>query len=204
MRYRTVWDKWNAVPKTKRAAAINTVSRILIAPISIAIELAYINSRLVDDEPQACKIQGNCPCIEVSNQTTVQRRPFMSCHPSTVACAEVREASREGQSSREAEISQNQALVGPAQRPLRIPWLYRSRFRLCWEDSLSVLLQSVFYFVMLEILATFGIQHMLRLYRDDIERLQAKITGGKAEHTFNNPLASPKLEESNFAGSVCF
>ena len=59
----------------------------------------------------------------------------------------------------------------------RTPWLFRSRFRLCWEDSATLLIQTLVYIAVLELVAAFGLQHVFRLFRNDIERLLATLTG---------------------------
>lgn len=69
-------------------------------------------------------------------------------------------------------------------KPARMPWLFKSRFRLLWEDSATLLIQSVLYIIVLEVVAAFGLQHIFRLFRNDIEHFLAALTGNGSLHYF--------------------
>ena len=58
MRSRLSLLQWNATPGSKRAAIANTVIRIVLAPVSIAIELAHLKQRIIEEEPELGIITG--------------------------------------------------------------------------------------------------------------------------------------------------
>ena len=58
MRSRFSFLQWNAVPDNKKTALINSIVRILLAPIAIAVELVHLNERIIDDEPELGLITG--------------------------------------------------------------------------------------------------------------------------------------------------
>ena len=60
MRPRLSFLRWNAVPETRKAALANCIVRILVAPLSIAIELAHLHERIIEDEPELGIFTGDC------------------------------------------------------------------------------------------------------------------------------------------------
>lgn len=97
MRPRLSFLRWNAVPETRKAALANCIVRILVAPLSIAIELAHLHERIIEDEPELGIFTGDCSSTQSSSELLRDQGehraslgPILSCWTKRSPCRGLR------------------------------------------------------------------------------------------------------------------